>query len=414
MVLRNISLRNWVPYLAGGVSLMIASVGTYFFVKYRTHLEVVEFVCGMVEERFYEDSRTLRNWAQSCREEVSQVGYLEGRDSVLSRLQVRLYQLGVSHLVINSPAEDRRLWEGEARENGVQVRLIGEKYVVTKVIPGGPAEQAGIRPGDTVEEWAGNAISGEWQLNHQSGEFVLQRNNQAFAVVLDPAEIKVDSKPYLSSLNREVGLLTISSFRGGYFEKDSWMEVVGHLAQYKRIVIDLRENSGGSFVAILRALSPFFCEPTRVARLLQPRKGPAEEIDLIDNLDEEDQYQLLQSSGRVNLVTYKNYGCFRGLVTVLTNFQTASVAEIFADAFRQRPNSRIWGEPTAGDVLLAVWYFIPSLPHGYTLAIPEAVVLTDDNHNLEAAGVWPDRFLQYQLAEALKGQDSWLMEAMKL
>lgn len=411
MIGRMLTRQPWILWISGSLLVPLFAGMAYYSEKYSLHLEMISYVCSLVEEKFYNESAELSKWADDCRSEAQKMGYLEDTRTVLSRLQAQLYRLGISHSAIYTPSEDRLLWEGQGRENGTRVRQIEDKYVVIEVLPGSAALRAGIAPGDIVEEYAGEAVYSEWQLNQFSGTFVLRRGEKRFSVFLEPTEINVDFNPELTTAKKDVGLLKISSFRNSYFKKEDWLKIVKAMARYKAMIIDIRENHGGGFVSALRALSPFFCDRTRIGRLLQPRKNKGLKLEFEDNMDEAYQHRLLDVAGEVGLFTYPGYGCFRGPVTVLTNFQTGSVSEIFAYAFKLRALSRVWGEPTAGDVVLAIWYFLFPLPRGYSISVPEAMYLTHDEINLEAGGVWPDRILSYQLEDALRGRDTWIEQA---
>jgi carboxyl-terminal processing protease len=402
--------RWWSIGLALILISMTASM-TYFSVRTSVYGDIYLYVCDLVEERFYENSPFLQNWARDCRNDVEEISSFETLDTLMSRLQIRLHRMGVSHLDVYSPVEDRRLWQGKAQENGLKVRLIDGQYVITRVYPGSVAAQVELLPGDIVDELEGEKIHSLWQITHGQGFYTIIRSHQSMTVYMEPREISLDAGPTLRSLKNKTGLLEISSFRSEYFDRESWKKMVGYFSTYSHLVVDIRGNSGGSFVAMLRALSPFFCDPKIVGYLKQPRKPSAKEIDLDDNLDDIYQLKILDKAPSIRLRTFSDYGCYQGKVTVLSNYQTASVSEIFAHAMVSRHNARVWGEATSGDVVLAVWYNLPHLRRGYSLSIPEAVVLTHDQINLEGRGVWPSRELTYSLSDAVRGEDSWVKTA---
>jgi C-terminal processing protease CtpA/Prc len=79
---------------------------------------------------------------------------------------------------------------------------------------------------------------------------------------------------------------------------------------------------------------------------------------------------------------------------------------------RSRPQARVWGDSTRGDMLVGVWYALKLLGSGYTLSVPEATYLSPDGFEIEGHGVAPQRRLIYKLDEARRGQDSWLRTAL--
>jgi C-terminal processing protease CtpA/Prc len=406
--MENMHSTGWRKILGAVVVMGLVAVPNFYWVRASVHVSVIRYICDLVEMKYFEYSADLEKWANRCRAERLQVSPWDSTREVLERVQGHFRYLGVSHLEVYTPVEDKRLWEGQGQENGIQARLIDDKYVITKVLPGGMAARVALKPGDIVETLDGQPIHSLWQIQTGRGFFTIIRGEQTFRVYLEPREMILDSSPKVTPINAQTALLEISSFRSGYFEGDNWKATVQKLGPYSQVIIDIRDNSGGSFVGMLRALSPFFCEPTFIGSLVQPRKNQESRGPLLDDLSEDSQLTELDEKGVVELWTYSGYGCFKGRVTVLTNYQTASVSEIFAHGMKKRPNSRVWGEPTSGDVVLAVWYGIPHLAKGYSLSIPEATVITHDDVNLEAQGVWPDRELDYKLADAVKGIDTWI------
>ena len=164
---------------------------------------------------------------------------------------------------------------------------------------------------------------------------------------------------------------------------------------------------------MLRALSTFMCTERSAGQVVQPRKNLPDKKFLIDDLSDAVQIKELESHRNIGLRTYKGYGCFNGRVTVLVSSDTSSVSEIFASVMVHRPRSRVWGQPTAGDVLLAVWYDLPLLGPGYSFSIPEAEYITPDNVQLEGRGVLPQNELYFDLKIARTGKDEWIEKARR-
>ncbi len=377
--------------------------------------EVFVEICELVAERFYEDSQQLQDWGQSCiHEQARRMPLWTSRRDFLRRAQQSLDSLGVSHLNIYSPPERRRLWQGEASETGIRARFVEGELVIYKLLSGSPAEAAGLQVGDRLLQLNSRPVYSSWQAETHPGLYRIQRGKDLHDIQVEVAELKVDDSPYLVSLDSQAAVLRISSFRSEYFKRQDWLNLVEQLGSYSKLVIDIRGNLGGNFVAMLRALSPFFCEGTEVGSIRQPRWPETQQAwSLKDSLDEFEQLDQLSLHSVIFLKTFSDYGCFKGPVTVLMDSETKSVAEIFAQSFYLRNLSRVWGVSTAGDVILSVWYGLHRLGPGYSLSIPEALFETPEALRLEGRGVWPQRMLFYELAEALQGQDSWVLRALE-
>jgi carboxyl-terminal processing protease len=374
------------------------------------HRIVLGQICELVAEKFFRNDTRLQEWLVSCRER-GRIISLSDRSEFLRQVQFMLNELEVSHLSIFDPIEDRRLWRGEARDTGIRTIRFGDRFVVNRVLPGSAAERMGVLPGDEVLRISGAPPRSDWSLQTGEGEFVFKRGEREIAAQIEPTTLTIDERPQLNPLTDGGARLSITSFRAEYFSGESWAAISNALLRHRYLIVDLRGNAGGNVVAMLRGLSTFFCQPTPVGKLAQPRSGDMSGPDIPDDIDDRAQLTMLEKYHEIKLNTFSSYGCYTKPVTVLVDEFTASVAEIFAAAMRARPQTRVWGRATSGDVLIATWYALPLLGAGYSVSIPEALYLMESGEGLEAHGVWPDRELDYELSEVLSGQDSWILRA---
>lgn len=374
--------------------------------------DVFRSICDLTSDHFYKENQRLDQWVDQCRQKAAHLPLSISVAGLLEAVQDQMSELNVSHFAIYSPVEDRKLWKGESVDTGIRARFIEEHLVIYRIYKQSSAELSGLRVGDEIITLPGVEEVSSWGAEHRAGQFTVKRGEDVFQTSIQPAPLIVDSSPRLESLGQGAGLLTISSFRSEFFDAKEWARLTKDLPKYKHVIIDIRENAGGNFVAMLRALSAFDCGGQMIGHLVQPRKvGPSLRA-FDDNLADAHQLEELEKFHSLGLETFQGYGCYRGRVTVLISSGTSSVSEIFADSFKTRLNSRVWGQPSAGDVVLAVWYDLPSLGAGYSVSIPEAVYLNRQKKELEGEGVTPQRELHYQLKVALSGRDSWVVEAL--
>jgi len=393
------------------LAILITLVTAILFMRQSQFRDVFQFTCRMVAAKFYEHSEKLDQWAEDCEKESLTVSFFWGRDKLIRIIQRQLDQLGISHLMIYNPDEEKYLWKGQALDTGIRVRLIDGQFVVSEVLLNSGAAKVDVKPGDIVRTLDGKPVITLTTVQSGKGLFEFERGKKTYQAFIEPTELQVDSSPQIVDVGKGVGLLRISSFRSEYFDAENWKKQIEELKKFNRIVVDLRENSGGNFVAMLRALSPFMCESQIVGELQMPRRK-AEILKAIDdNTDDFYQIKVVEQYRAVGLQTFAGYGCLKQPVVVLTDAGTASVSEIFASAIHMRPKSQVWGASTRGDVVLAIWYNIPFFAKGYSLSIPEAQVVTYKGEMLEGKGVWPDRDLYYVMEDAVKGEDTWLLKA---
>lgn len=393
----------FLSFLSVGVVLSHAS-------RYR---DVYRSICDLTEEHFYKADDRLDDWIKRCRYKAARVSLRSTETELLRNIQDHMNELQVSHFQIYDPNEDKRLWKGESIDTGIRSRYVEDLLIVYKVEKASAGEEAGVKPGDEIVSISGTEQVTPWGAMRRTGQFMLKRRAKELPVEIKARNYVVDSQPELQNLGTGTALLTLNSFRSEYYPPEKWKLMEEALRPYRHVIIDVRENAGGSFVAMLRTLSTFHCGGHLVGTILQPRKMlPAKEA-LDDDASDMHQIQELEKYSSLGLRTFGGYGCYKGKVTVLIGPDTSSTAEIFAESFLRRPNARVWGLPTAGDVILAVWYDLPTLGPGFSASIPEAIYLTTGKEELEARGVAPQRELQYEIEQSLLGKDSWVEDARK-
>ncbi len=396
------------------VTALVACIGS---VK-NSYRKAAHEVCDLIDVHYYlRETEEAQKFIRQCRRYAERTDFPLSRSENIARLNRVLSALPTSHLSIYAPAENRQMWEHHGYDTGLRVRIIEDVLVVYEVLGGSPAARAGIKPGDIVVSLDGELISPN-EARSRAGVYEIERRTEGrvWEVELVPSLIKEDLRPRLTDLGGGRGLLTIRSFLSQYFEIPEWKHLARELSNYRRLVIDVRENVGGSFPAMLRALSPFRCHEPYVGRLYKSSLAGGESAeDLLDVTDAESQIRQLERFKEVRLRTFDGYGCFEGPVVLLIDSDSSSVTEIFAYAFLTRPRSEVMGHATAGQVVMARWFPIPSLGSDeYQISIPIAGFETASGLKLEDNGVHPRRYLNYDLNLALEGRDSWIVEALRV
>lgn len=368
-------------------------------------------VCDLVESKIFLSQDKLEPWVQTCHQRSDWVSPFTQKSLIFKDLNNLFETLQVSHLVLHQPSEVQSIWEGESQDTGIQSEYVDSELMIFKVHPQSPAHMAGLRRGDIIKH-----INGEhpnpWEAQTTSGHFVIQRQGEQKEFNLYPGTFTRDEKMKLSVLGPSVGFIEVPSFRGIFFQKDELISLQQKMQQLKKIVIDLRGNSGGNFVAGLRFLSLFICEPTVIGQLVQPRSSEEGTGYFDDELDDEKQLAVLGQNKSVVLRTYSSEKCFSGSLKVLVDHNTASVAEMVAQALKEYKKSPIVGNPSRGQLLVGVWYPVPELGMGAQISIPEAIFESRHGHRIEGSGVQLDQVYYYDLHEMQAGIDSWVKKAL--
>ena len=173
-------------------------------------------------------------------------------------------------------------------------------------------------------------------------------------------------------------------------------EVMEYFADVDGVIIDVRYNLGGddfvSTMIVSRFIDKFLHVYSKQARLVDSRT-PLQQV-------------IIGSQGSRQ---------FLGPVAVMTSASTSSAAETFAMSMRQRANTTLVGEATAGgfsDGLDKV------LPHGTEFSLSNEFYLTPDNEEFEGVGVPVDieqAFFTLEQREqgtdlGLEKAEAWIMQ----
>ncbi len=379
-------------------------------------------ICDLVEGNYYRAREPdVRQWIQICRARARAQPDFPSRTEAIERINRILGALGVSHLALYTPDENRKIWENEAVDTGLRARWVEDLIVISEVIQGSPADKAGVKTGDVAVSIDGLEIGAPEQVETESGLYSLLRVDKRFEVKVSAETLSLDLRPRKAVLSKHNLIIRIQSFLAQYFEQTDWIEFAQDFSSFEHIIIDLRGNAGGSFPATLRALSVFHCQPTEIGFVYGNESGAGEglrethesEQFLEDNLEVDSQLKQLASRSRLYLRTFSGYPCYSGKVTVLTDSGTNSMAEIFAESFLLRPHSRVWGQPTAGQVVMAQWFPVTGFGVGdFSVSIPVAGYLSQSGEEIEGVGLTPQRLLGYDKERMLNGIDSWLADAL--
>jgi carboxyl-terminal processing protease len=281
------------------------------------------------------------------------------------------------------------------RRADIGVELTKRYYLqVVSVLPGSPAEKAGVEPGDLLKSVGGmntrevNVIAGEAMLRGGAGTSVsleVIRDRQP-----DPIKIDVERRDILVSpvtfekLESGAGYIQIASFRPGTdTDVKRAVEVLkGQGAE--KLVVDVR-NSFGRVAEEGAKVAELFVAGGVAARL-QSRRGETSDLKL--------------ASDRV---------AFTGDVVLLINGGSSGAAEIVASAFRTAKRGEILGVPTSGRS--AVQKAI-SLGDGTAVVISVAQYWTPDGKPLLGEGLEPTLVVERTLEDEERGVDPVLDKAI--
>ncbi len=225
--------------------------------------------------------------------------------------------------------------EGRFVGLGVELKTATDGLLVVHVIPGSPAERAGIRAGDHLVGVGGRSIGGmsvdeaAQLLQGPEGSLVtlaiLRAPAPARAVTVRREHVEVPSVEDVKILDRTAG---VGYFKLTSFQKTTAADVEAALRRLdasgmRSLVIDLRGNPGGLLSAAVDTADIFLERGLVVATR---GRSPDEDFNY--------------SAGRS--------GTWRVPLVVLIDGDSASSSEIFAGAIRDHARGRIVGARSYG------------------------------------------------------------------
>ena len=243
------------------------------------------------------------------------------------------------------PARDMQEVREEMQGNfsgiGVQFSVQEDTVRVIEVISGGPSSKVGILPGDRIVRVQDSIIAGvnvknETVLNLLRGKKnskveigVIRKNYDGeieFEITRDDIPIYSVDVSYM--IDDETGYIKISRFaETTYNEFMQGMEKLDGLGASK-VIIDLRQNPGGSLVSVLRMVDEFL------------EKG--EPILYTEGIN---QHRKTYNSTGKN--SWKSFGVF-----VMIDEISASASEIFAGAMQDNDRGIVIGRRSFGKGLV--------------------------------------------------------------
>jgi carboxyl-terminal processing protease len=220
---------------------------------------------------------------------------------------------------------------------GVWLNLEGKNVKIVTVLPGSPADIAGIQPGDYINSVDGKPVKG-LTLDDVANRIVgkpgttvsldVVRGTQQQHYELERRELDLPSVS--SNVKGQVGTINIVSFSGGVGKKVR--DAVGALEKKgaKGFVLDLRGNPGGSLDEAVDVASVFldgglvvsYRERDKPDVVYNSRGAPATSAPLVVVVDE-------GSASASEIVAGAIQDRHRGLIVGTETYKKGSVQQVF-------------------------------------------------------------------------------------
>lgn len=270
--------------------------------------------------------------------------------------------------------------EGQKVGIGVEVTMKNDFPTVIAPVDGGPAQKAGILPGDRIV-----AIDGQSTHKKYFGEILKMIAGETGTVV----ELEITRKGFSEPLKIQVrrGFFNLTYCRGNVIDQDIgylrltqfYGEDTGTVDTFREalkdfqakkvrgIVVDLRNNTGG-LLSMAGTLTGYFLNRDDVIVRARGR-DPKQE-------------RLMRATGETNLVAAGTK------IIVLVNRGSASASEIMAGALQDHGRAQILGTRTFGKA--SVQQIVRPLPDDTAAIITTQKYFTPKNQSLHGKGLTPD------------------------
>jgi carboxyl-terminal processing protease len=303
-------------------------------------------------------------------------GEYTSRDAAYSELRRVLRRLEDPYTRFLNPAQYAALTEqtsGEVSGVGVRLQKEGQNLVITSLLPGSPAQQAGIEPGDMILMIDGRSSQNLTVEN--ASELIRGESGSQLSVTLR----RLDGSEETLILTREVVSVPTVTFELqqqngmdiGYIRLD---EFSAHAAEQMRTAIDsLTEQGAEAFVLDLRGNPGGLLQASiDISRMWLPRGSIVRTVDRDGHSDE---------------ITANRTAITDLPLAVLVNGESASSSEILTGALGDNDRAVVVGNPTFGKALVQSLH---GLSDGSGLAVTVAHYYTPDGTDISSRGISPD------------------------
>ncbi|MBA2338799.1 MAG: PDZ domain-containing protein [Pyrinomonadaceae bacterium] len=388
--------------------------------------ESFEIVWRTITESHYDPTFGGVNWKKVHDDYAPRVAAVKTDDEFYTLLRRMIDELHLSHFAIYPPgAFDSRSEGGATKERGqlgIDVRVIDNQAVVTRLAPQSAAARGGLRRGyvitkindavvsQMIERVAKSDLAANYKPTYMAAA-VLGRLSGAPGTklrisFLDEADHEREAEFTLLPTTDEMSVAfgnfpaVPTQFEArrlenniGYIRFNIWVaslmpkirSAVREMADARGLIIDLRGNPGG-----LGIMSTGF------GGLLS-----AKPITL---------GTMTQRTGYINFIANPQPNAYTGPVVILIDGLSASTSEIFALGLQEAGRAEVIGERSAGAALPSVF---SKLPTGATFQFAIADFKTPKGVLVEGRGVAPDREVKLNRRTLLTDHDLQLDAALE-
>lgn len=351
--------------------------------------QVLDGITRIIKNTAFVPGHDLTQWDTYLAENRTKIDEAKTDNEFATAVRGTLQKFGVSHLVLMTPQAAKARVERKSVGIGINIQPGDEGLLITNVFPGSPADEAGLKPGDTLIEADGKKLGKDSTVSGEEGTKltlkVKKPTGEVKKLELTRRKFSTIRTDTLTWNGSDTAVLKVHTFDLSY-DRKKIDELMTEAAKAKNLILDLRSNGGGAVVNMLHLLGHFidsdqqfgiFISKSMVSRYVKETEGSPTELNKIAQWSK---------SGWLRPISAAK-GPFKGNVFVLINGGSGSASEITAQALRELANAPVIGSKSAGAVLVST---MAPLAGGWQLQYPLSDYLSKEGVRLEGNGIVPD------------------------
>lgn len=354
------------------------------------NLRIFNAVWDLVNRKHFDPKYHGVDWNAAAVQHAPRVAAAPDETALYRELNAMLAPLEDSHTHALTPTEAVERRTQQRARTGFNMTRLEDKWIVSEVLPGSPADVAGVKPGWIVVARNDEPLGERLSFRAREGEEVswdfLDENDRKVRVSPAAKRLSIGPRQIARELEGGFVYLRFDEFDG---TDRRWLsrELTKH-ANAPGVVIDLRRNPGGETFSLGITIGEFFDHAVDCGTFIT-RSGQ----------------RSVKNSWQLGSANY------RGRVVVLVDGATGSAAEIFSAVLQDHGRATIIGRRTAGAVL-ASWFY--ALPDGGELQLSREDYVAPKGRRIEGKGVEPDIVVTRTLKDVRAGRDPDLDKALEV
>ena len=382
-------------------------------------LDILQVVSSDVRKHYYDPQFHGVDFDARIAKAKQQIETSTSFNMAMSHVAAALDILDDSHTFFVPPQHAYR------HDYGFQYQMFGEQCLITRVRPKSDAEGKGLKPGDQIIAINGYNVSRSdyWKLHYVYT--VLRPQSGLRLIVQDPAgtQRQVEVAAKIQDKKRLVDLtfggnsdfwdlirqdeLDRHLMRARYYQlgdqlmvlkvpefslsSGEVLDVLGKVRKYPNLILDLRNNPGGSVETLKYLIGGMFDNDIKIADRVGRKEKKAE-------------------------IAKGTHNPFKGKLVVLIDSNSASAAELFARTMQLEKRGMVLGDLSSGSVMEAKHYdekLGTDTVIFYGVSITEWDLIMADGKSLEHVGVTPDQLILPTAQDLAAGRDPVLAQAIE-